>query len=217
MEFRTNRRKSLVTAVLYIEGGGDNRRLGTQFREGWASFFRRAEFRGRMPKVVRGGTRQQTFNRFITALGDSKGGTVPILLVDSEGPVTTTHSVWQHLHTRDRWDKPASAGNDQAFLMVQVMETWFLADRNALQTYFGERFTANAIRQWPQLEKVSKKNGSRCTSDGYRTLLQTLCQRENRLPIARANRPGSRRKCLPSRKESAGPTQRFSITIPSPY
>ena len=146
-----------MTAVFYIEGGGDNRRLGTQFREGWASFFRRAEFRGRMPKVVRGGTRQQTFNRFITALGDSKGGTVPILLVDSEGPVTTTHSVWQHLHTRDRWDKPASAGNDQAFLMVQVMETWFLADRNALQTYFGERFTANAIRQWPQLEEVPRE------------------------------------------------------------
>ena len=41
--------------------------------------------------------------------------------------------------------------------MVQVMETWFLADRNALQTYFGERFTADAIRQWPQLEEVPKE------------------------------------------------------------
>ena len=25
-----------MTAVFYIEGGGDNRRLGTQFREAWA-------------------------------------------------------------------------------------------------------------------------------------------------------------------------------------
>ena len=41
--------------------------------------------------------------------------------------------------------------------MVQVMETWFLADRIALQTYFGERFKANAFRQWPQLEEVFKE------------------------------------------------------------
>ena len=143
-----------MTAILYIEGGGDNRRLGAQFREGWTSFFQRAGFGDRMPKVVRGGTRQQTFSRFVTALRDSQGGTVPILLVDSEGPVAAAHSVWQHLRTCDRWHKPAAAGDDQAFLMVQVMETWFLADRNALQTYFGERFMTNAIRQWPQLEEV---------------------------------------------------------------
>ncbi len=143
-----------MSAVLYIEGGGDNRRLGAEFRQGWKAFLTNAGLSGRMPKVVRGGTRQQTFNRFITALGDSKDSTVPLLLVDSEGPVTTGHTVWQHLRTRDRWHKPAAAGDDQAFLMVQVMESWLLADRNALQTYFGERFKANVIRQWPQLEEV---------------------------------------------------------------
>ena len=41
--------------------------------------------------------------------------------------------------------------------MVQVMESWLLADRNALQTYFGERFKANVIRQWPQLEELPKE------------------------------------------------------------
>lgn len=146
-----------MTAVLYIEGGGDNRRLGAEFRQGWKEFLSNAGLPGRMPRVVRGGTRQQTFSRFITALGDSQDATVPILLVDSEGPVAAAHSAWQHLRMRDHWDKPASAGDDQAFLMVQVMETWFLADRNALQTYFGERFKANAIRQWPQLEEVPKE------------------------------------------------------------
>ena len=146
-----------MSAVLYIEGGGDNRRLGAQFREAWKAFLAKAGLGGRMPRVVRGGTRQQAFNRFTTALDNSKGGAVPILLVDSEGPVAAAHSVWQHLRMRDRWDKPASAGDDQAFLMVQVMETWFLADRNGLQTYFGDRFMANAIRQWPQLEEVPKE------------------------------------------------------------
>ena len=146
-----------MTAVLYIEGGGDNRRLGAEFRQGWKAFLTNACLSGRTPRVVRGGSRQQTFRRFVTALGDSQGATVPILLVDSEGPVAAAHSVWQHLHTRDHWHKPAAAGDDQAFLMVQVMETWFVADRNALQAYFGERFKANEIRQWPQLEDVPKE------------------------------------------------------------
>lgn len=146
-----------MSAVLYIEGGGDNRRLGAEFRQGWKAFLTNAGLPARMPKVVRGGTRQQTFNRFVTALGDSQGGTFPILLVDSEGPVSAAHSVWQHLHTHDRWKKPAAAGDDQAFLMVQVLESWLLADRNALQKYFGERFKANAIRQWPRLEEVPKE------------------------------------------------------------
>ena len=40
--------------------------------------------------------------------------------------------------------------------MVQAMETWFLADRTALRTYFGSGFRPNAFKQWPQLEAVSK-------------------------------------------------------------
>ena len=40
--------------------------------------------------------------------------------------------------------------------MVQVMETWFLADREALRRYFGTRFRENALPQWPRLEDVSK-------------------------------------------------------------
>ena len=146
-----------MSEVLYIEGGGDNRRLGAEFRQGWKAFLTNAGLSGRMPKVVRGGSREETFHRFSVALADPTDDTVPLLLVDSEGPVAAVHSVWQHLRTRDGWNRPAAAGDDQAFLMVQVMETWFLADRNALQTYFGERFKANAIRQWPRLEEVSVK------------------------------------------------------------
>ena len=146
-----------MSAILYIEGGGDNRRLGAQFRKGWNAFFTRAGLGGRMPRVIRGGSRQETFGRFTTALDDSKGGAVPILLVDSEGPVSAAHSVWQHLQERDGWNKPADADDDQAYLMVQVMETWFLADRHTLQDFFGERFKANTLRQWPQLEEVPRE------------------------------------------------------------
>ena len=55
--------------------------------------------------------------------------------------------------------------------MVQAMETWFLADRNSLQRYFGAKFKENALRQWPQLEAVPKAMVfdalERATDKGY--------------------------------------------------
>ena len=41
--------------------------------------------------------------------------------------------------------------------MVQVMETWFLADVDALQRCFVASFRPRALRAWPQLEQVPKE------------------------------------------------------------
>ena len=106
-----------------------------------------------MPKIVPGSGHQQTFERFAIAVAGGDPGIVPLLLVDSEAPIAAGQSVWQHLG----WDRPPDAGDDQAFLMVQIMETWFLADRNSLKRYFGAEFRENALKQWPQLEDVPKR------------------------------------------------------------
>ena len=150
----------MVTGKLYIEGGGDNRSnrskyLIINFRKGWKSFFNRSGVGNRI-QIVRGGGRQHTFKLFTNALKDQDTNFVPILLVDSEGAVNPGSSVWQHLKARDNWNQPVLANDDQSFLMVQVMETWFLADRDALQTYFGQLFSMKPLKQWPSLEKVSK-------------------------------------------------------------
>ena len=146
-----------MSAVIYIEGGGDrDDNLARLFRRGWTTFFAGAGLQGRMPRVVRGGGRTNTFELFRTAVGNPRPGRIPLLLVDSETDVTAGQSTWQHLGARDGWERPPEAGNDQAFLMVQVMETWFLADRNALRRYFGARFREKALRQWPNLEVVAK-------------------------------------------------------------
>ena len=147
----------MVTVVLYIEGGGDNRRQSAQFREGWRKFFSMAGLGGRMPKVVRGGSRKQTFDQFAADIVERRPDVTPLLLVDSEAPVSPDHSVWQHLQARDGWDRPIGAGDDDAFLMVQVMETWFLADRDTLRNYFGAQFAENALKQWPELEAIPKQ------------------------------------------------------------
>lgn len=145
----------MVTATLYIEGGGEGKDLRARFREGWNEFFKSAGVGGKT-KIVRGSGCDQTFDRFATAVEVGRSDTIPLLLVDSEGRVGRGHSVWQYLHARDGWHKPPGAGGDQAFLMVQIMETWFLADRVALQKYFGAKFKQNALKQWPNLENVPK-------------------------------------------------------------
>ena len=111
-----------------------------------------------MPRVVRGSGRNRTFDLFATAIQNPHPGRVPLLLVDSEEALAAGHSVWQHLHERDHWNRPRDARDDQMFLMVQVMETWLLADRAALGQYFGAPFRPNAIPQWPALEDVSKQD-----------------------------------------------------------
>lgn len=109
-----------------------------------------------MPRVVRGKTRSHTFDLFSRAVRDPQPGELPLLLVDSEGPVTPGRSVWQHLKARDGWTRPHGSSDDQAFLMVQVTETWFLADQNLLRTYFGHRFRGRHLKKWPSLEDVPK-------------------------------------------------------------
>ena len=144
-----------MTATLYIEGGGDGRSLLGPFREGWREFLRSAGVDGRV-KVVRGGGREQTYRRFVTAAASAGSSSTALLLVDSEDPVAAGHTVWQHLAARDRWTRPDGVGDDQAFLMVQVMETWFLADCDALRAYFGREFRKNAIPARSDLEGVPK-------------------------------------------------------------
>ena len=144
-----------MTATLYIEGGGERKDLRMRFLKGWRIFFDAAGV-GSRTKIVRGGGRQQTFKRFKSAVRGRSADTLPLLLVDSEGPVQAGNSPWLHLQARDGWQKPNGAGEDQAFLMVQFMETWFLADTDGLRRYFGSGLSEQAIKQWPELEAVSK-------------------------------------------------------------
>lgn len=147
-----------MSAVLYIEGGGDgNQQLETLFRHSWRTFFEAAGLKDHKPRVVRGGGRKRTFDLFARAIKAPDPQRVPLLLVDSESSVAAGHSVWQHLQTHDGWNCPPNADDDQGFLMVQVMETWFLADRDSLKRYFGANFKENALKQWPQLEAVPKE------------------------------------------------------------
>ena len=75
----------MVSVKLYVEGGGDAQESREAFRRGWIGFLRRAGLTGRMPQVIPGGGREQTFDKFRTAVQHRRAEEILILLVDSEG------------------------------------------------------------------------------------------------------------------------------------
>jgi hypothetical protein len=150
-----------VVAKIYVEGAAQNSDSDrTHCRKAFKEFFSAAGLEGKLPQTVPCGGRQRAYDAFVNAVKNPQPGSLPLLLVDSETAVQEGRTAWEHLRTRpgDNWDKPAGAKDDQAFLMVQVMESWFMADREALKSFFGEHFRERAIPKWPQVEDVPKQS-----------------------------------------------------------
>ena len=146
----------MVTAKLYVEGAGPRRAQQSQCRRAFARFFESAGVKNK-PGVKPSGGRGEAFDNFCRAVKTADADELPLLLVDAEAPVAAEHTAWQHLKAHDGWEKPKGAADDQAFLMVQVMETWFVADPVSLRQYFGPHFSNVPFHAWPVLEAVPKQ------------------------------------------------------------
>ena len=68
-----------------------------------------------------------------------------MLLVDSDSEVLGEQSVWEYLKERDGWKKPKQADEDHAHLMVQLMESWFIADAEYLENFYDGGFVRKQI------------------------------------------------------------------------
>jgi len=153
-----------VIFKIYVEGGGETNKLKTECRRGFSSFFQKAKLgHKKMPSVVACGSRNNAYDDFCTAVSLSKKllekkkqKYVPLLLIDSEAALEDAHTNWQHLKLRDGWDKPSGVEENQVFLMVECMESWFLADHEALKTYFGHGFKPNSLPNQTNIESISK-------------------------------------------------------------
>lgn len=143
---------------IYIEGGGDSHLQDREFRAAWASFFDKAGLGAlrKKPTTFRGSGRKRTFDAYQTAVKTRKPDELPLLLVDSEDLVSSGHRPWQHLKARDGWEKPTGAGDEDVFLMICCMETWFLADRESLKRFFHDCWRDNALPLWLDLAAVEK-------------------------------------------------------------
>jgi hypothetical protein len=147
-----------VNVTIYVEGGGDQGKIRADFREGFTRFFQKVCPPDRRPRIIPGRSRSATFDMFKTALRQAGPADFLILLVDSEDAVDPSHTPWRHLRERegDGWARPRAVAEDQAHLMVQCMESWFLADREALATFYGQGFRPGALPSSSSVERVSK-------------------------------------------------------------
>lgn len=133
---------------IYVEGGGDESLTKSKCRKGFSELFGKVV--SKKPKVIACGGRQKTYEYFKLAFSQHQEAIV-ILLVDSEGAVSS-RSVWDHLRKIDNWDS-SGFPDESAHLMVQTMESWFLADKKMLKEFYGQGFTLKPLLLIKTLKK----------------------------------------------------------------
>jgi hypothetical protein len=164
-------RHALVKIAVYVEGGGRQRKTLDDCRRGFGQLFAKVVQEGHQPKVIACGDRASTFHDFRSDTRQGKEGFL-ILLVDSEGPVDADNTSWAYLRTHDGWTRPSNVHNDQAHLMVQCMESWFLADREALHSYFDQGFLINSLPRRANVEEIAKRNVQRALDHATRRTMK---------------------------------------------
>lgn len=144
-----------MSVRIYVEGGFQGS-TKNGCREAFRLFLEKV-IPPRSFTVIASGNRHQAFEDFRDALKRHPDD-YNVLLVDSEESVTS--NAWQHLkdRTEDNWHRPINASEDQAHLMVQVMEAWFLADKHVLSDYYGQGFLIGSLPGQPNIELIAKRD-----------------------------------------------------------
>jgi hypothetical protein len=142
--------------AIYFEGGGNSAETKAALRQGMSSFLKPLVELARLHRcrwtITSCGGRNQAMGAFTNAL-EKEPEKFNLLLVDSEDAVTAFPRA--HLHQRDGWDLQA-AQEEQVHLMAQCMETWLVADPEALADYYAQGFNRNALPRRTNLEEEPK-------------------------------------------------------------
>jgi hypothetical protein len=143
----------MVKIRIYVEGGGEGKNTKATFRQGMSQFLQ--NLTGQKIDCIVCGTRNNAYRHFKNAL-KSNSDAIHLLLVDSEDFVKVP-SPKQHLIDRDHWEL-SEIDEENIHLMVQVMESWIIADIVALANFYGQKFNKNAIPQPNDIEQIAKAN-----------------------------------------------------------
>lgn len=159
--------------VIYIEGDTKQKGKGNAItlRQGFRSFFQAAETN--VPIEIKLlGSREMAIKIFLSEV-EYNSDNFAVLLVDSEGEIGENETPKSFLQKiSDKFDFK-NIKEDQCHLMVRLMESWFLADKERLAGFYGRNFNSNALPKNKNVEKIPKddvltglKNATRNTSKG---------------------------------------------------
>jgi len=152
----------MVTKIkIYMEGGGKDKNGKAMLREGMTKFLQKATASSGKFQVTCCGSRNEALDMFRTALErPNENSDYIFLLVDSEAFVKDADDgikrPKQHLQTRDLSWNMQGMNEKQIHLMAQVMESWFIADAEALADFYGQNFNRNAIPKNNEVEEIEK-------------------------------------------------------------
>lgn len=138
------RRPKPPTVYVYVEGD-DSLRPGFQ-----QSLFRswREGLRGRYRfRVVMAGGNSQTASDWRKRRRQASDDDVVLLLLDSEGPVPG--STDQVPNGVSSFLERTDLATDDVYFMVQLMESWYLTNVEALATIYGNGFNAGRLPSIP--------------------------------------------------------------------
>jgi len=145
---------------LFVEGGGDTRGGSRALRTGFQGFLGEIREQAREKRIrwnlVMCGSRREAYDSFLRETPSSDEFIV--LLVDSEGKVTKAPKAHLAARPGDKWTSWHQVLDDQVHLMVQTMETWLIADADALGSYYGAHFNRSALPSQQNLEEVPKRD-----------------------------------------------------------
>jgi hypothetical protein len=152
---------------VYFEGD-------TRLRRGFHAFLLETveaarSARLRIQFIATGGTPAQDFRDAL----DSHPDAVSILLLDSEGPF--------HPHS-ERALSVGFAPADRVFWMVQMMESWFLADPEALANYYKTGFLTSALPGNSDIESLPKTRVEECLKKATRKTQKRVYDKANHAP-----------------------------------
>ena len=146
-----------MSAHIYLEGGAtgaDSNEDKIRCRQGFRKLLENCGFAGRLPRLTPCGSRNDTLQSFRSGMETRKSSFVA-MWVDSEDPISNVEETWTHLKSRDNWDRPAGATDDQLLLMTTCMETLIVADRTALRGHFKSKLQESAL---PPLENLEQRH-----------------------------------------------------------
>jgi len=135
---------------LYVEGGGrgTNKNATIKLQQGFDAFLRELKDAARDKKisfkVIPSGSTTDTFEEFIFSVENSPQS-FNLLLVDSDEAIADGETARDFLQRKYKKWKLQKIEVEQCHLMVQVMESWFIADVEALKDFYGQNFRESAI------------------------------------------------------------------------